>query len=151
MTDNDVPRERMEDKKDQIYEDLLNMITEEFGLSPTDVNPELDIREDLQFDSLQLYSFIINVEEAYDIRIADELIDQVHTMNDLVDMVSAVLSFAVTPLIYELRRFYLLSLRFLFPKSCKDGCPICFLLQIIGNSIHIGFSCYTGMVLLKLD
>ena len=87
MTDADSPRERMEDKKDQVYEDLLNMITEEFGISPMDVNPELDIREDLQFDSLQLYSFIINVEEAYDIRIADELIDQVHTMNDLVDMV----------------------------------------------------------------
>ena len=60
MTDADSPRERMEDKKDQVYEDLLNMITEEFGIPPTDVNPELDIREDLQFDSLQLYSFIIN-------------------------------------------------------------------------------------------
>lgn len=87
MTDADSPRERMEDKKDQVYEDLLNMITEEFGISPTDVNPELDIRDDLQFDSLQLYSFIINVEEAYDIRISDEMIDQVHTMNDLVNMV----------------------------------------------------------------
>lgn len=77
----------MNDKKDQVYSDLLNILTEELGVSPTDVNPNLDIRDDLLFDSLQLYSFIITVEEAYDIRIADEQIDKVHTMNDLVDMV----------------------------------------------------------------
>ncbi len=92
MTDNDVPRERMEDKKDQIYEDLLNILTEELGVSPTDVNPTLDIRDDLAFDSLQLYSFIITVEEAYDIRITDEQIDKVHTMNDLVDMVCDIIN-----------------------------------------------------------
>lgn len=92
MTDADSPRERMEDKKDQIYEDLLNILTEELGVSPTDVNPTLDIRDDLQFDSLQLYSFIITVEEAYDIRITDEQIDKVHTMNDLVDMVCDIIS-----------------------------------------------------------
>ena len=92
MTDSEVPRERMEDKKDQIYEDLLNILTEELGVSPTDVNPTLDIRDDLAFDSLQLYSFIITVEEAYDIRITDEQIDKVHTMNDLVDMVCDIIN-----------------------------------------------------------
>jgi len=92
MTDSEVPRERMEDKKDQIYEDLLNILTEELGVSPTDVNPTLDIRDDLAFDSLQLYSFIITVEEAYDIRISDEQIDKVHTMNDLVDMVCDIIN-----------------------------------------------------------
>ena len=92
MTDNDVARERTEDKKDQIYEDLLNILTEELGVSPTDVNPTLDIRDDLAFDSLQLYSFIITVEEAYDIRITDEQIDKVHTMNDLVDMVCDIIN-----------------------------------------------------------
>ncbi len=92
MADSDTPRERMEDKKDQIYEDLLNMVVEELGISPTDVNPDLDIRDDLQFDSLQLYTFIINVEEAYDIRISDEVIDEVHTMSDLVDVVCDIIS-----------------------------------------------------------
>ena len=82
----------MEDKKDQVYEDLLNILTEELGVSPTDVNPTLDIRDDLAFDSLQLYSFIITVEEAYDIRISDEQIDKVHTMNDLVDMVCDIIN-----------------------------------------------------------
>ena len=90
-TDSEVPRERKKDKKDQVYEDLLNILTEELGVSPTDVDPTLDIRDDLQFDSLQLYSFIITVEEAYDIRISDEQIDQVHTMNDLVDMVCGII------------------------------------------------------------
>lgn len=92
MDDTANPRERTDDKKDQIYEDLLNILTEELGVSPTDVDPTLDIREDLMFDSLQLYSFVITVEEAYDIRISDELIDQVHTMNDLVDMVYSIIN-----------------------------------------------------------
>lgn len=92
MTDSEVPRERMNDKKDQVYSDLLNILTEELGVSPTDVDPNLDIRDDLLFDSLQLYSFIITVEEAYDIRIADEQIDKVHTMNDLVDMVCDIIN-----------------------------------------------------------
>lgn len=82
----------MTDKKDQVYEDLLNILTEELGVSPMDVDPTLDIRDDLQFDSLQLYSFIITVEEAYDIRISDEQIDNVHTMNDLVDMVCDIIN-----------------------------------------------------------
>ncbi len=82
----------MDDKKDRVYEDLLNILTEELGVSPTDVDPNLDIREDLKFDSLQLYSFIITVEEAYDIRISDEKIDKVHTMNDLVDMVCDIIN-----------------------------------------------------------
>ena len=87
MDDNGDPRERMADKKDQIYEDLLKIITEELGVSPTDIDPNLELREDLQFDSLQLYSFVIDVEEAYDIRISDEQIDKVRTMDDLVDLV----------------------------------------------------------------
>jgi len=87
MDDNGDPRERMADKKDQIYEDLLKIITEELGVSPTDIDPNLELREDLQFDSLQLYSFVIDVEEAYDIRISDEQIDKVRTMDNLVDLV----------------------------------------------------------------
>jgi len=77
----------MEEKKEQIYEYLLHIITEELGVSPTDINPQLDVREDLSFDSLQLYSFVIDVEEAYDIRIPDELIDKVNTVEDLVELV----------------------------------------------------------------
>jgi len=87
MDENGDPRERIEDKKDQIYEDLLKLITEELGVSPMDINPTLEVREDLSFDSLQLYEFVIDVEEAYDIRIPDEEIDNVRTIQDLVDMV----------------------------------------------------------------
>ncbi len=87
MDDKGDPRERIEAKKDQIYEDLLKIITEELGVSPMDINPTLEVREDLCFDSLQLYEFIVDVEEAYDIRIPDEEIDKVSTIQDLVDMV----------------------------------------------------------------
>ena len=51
------------------------------------ITPTLEIRDDLQFDSLELYSFVIDVEDQYGIRISDEQIDRVRTMNDLVDMV----------------------------------------------------------------
>ena len=82
----------MEERKDRIYEDLLKIITEELGVSPTDINSALDVREDLQFDSLQLYSFVIDVEEAYDIRIPDEDLDKVRTIADIVDLVYEIIN-----------------------------------------------------------
>lgn len=73
--------------KEQIYENLLNILSEDLSVDVEEITPTLEIRDDLQFDSLELYSFVIDVEDQYGIRISDEQIDRVRTMNDLVDMV----------------------------------------------------------------
>lgn len=93
MDDNGDPRERnlnAEDvmkKKDKIFEDILKMLVAELNVSPTDITSDLTIKDDLNFDSLQLYEFVIDLEEAYDIRLPDDLLDNVRTISDVVDLV----------------------------------------------------------------
>lgn len=93
MDDNGDPRERNfneEDimkKKDKIFEDILKMLVAELNVSPTDITSDLTIKDDLNFDSLQLYEFVIDLEEAYDIRLPDDLLDNVRTIADVVDLV----------------------------------------------------------------
>jgi acyl carrier protein len=36
---------------------------------------------------LQLYEFVIDVEETYNIRLPDEVLDEVKTVNDIVDII----------------------------------------------------------------
>ncbi len=93
MDDNGDPRERNFDsdevmkKKDKIFEDILKLLVEELNVSPTDITSDLTIKGDLDFDSLQLYEFVIDLEEAYDIRLPDDLLDNVRTIADVVDLV----------------------------------------------------------------
>lgn len=92
MSDNADPRERMNDediirKKDMIFEDILKLVVDELEISPTEVTPDLSIVEDLMFDSMQIYELVIDLEEAYDIRLPDDLIDTVKTVGDVVDLV----------------------------------------------------------------
>lgn len=93
MEDNGDPRERTmtpeaeAEQKDRIFEDILNMLVQELNISPTDINMDMDIRDDLDFDSLQLYEFVIDLEEAYDVRLPDELLDNVKTVRNMVDLV----------------------------------------------------------------
>jgi len=93
MDDTADPRERNlndEDilkKKDMIFEDILKLLVAELNVSPTDIKPEMTIADDLNFDSLQLYEFVIDLEEAYDIRLPDDLLDNVRTISDVVELV----------------------------------------------------------------
>ena len=92
MDDTADPRERNLteeelDRKDRIFEDVLKLLVEELGISPTDITPDLKIMEDLAFDSLQIYQLVIDLEEAYDIRMPDEVLDTVVTVGDVVDLV----------------------------------------------------------------
>ena len=88
MDDNADPRERMNDDaildeskmKDLILDDLIKMLTDMLEISPTDIRPDTRIFDELDLDSLQLY-------EVYSIRMPDEDLDNVSTVNDVVDLV----------------------------------------------------------------
>lgn len=92
MSDNENPRERMNEediirKKDMIFEDILKLVVNELNISPTEITADLNIIDDLMFDSMQIYELVIDLEEAYDIRLPDDLIDSAKTVGDVVDLV----------------------------------------------------------------
>ncbi|MCQ2531282.1 MAG: phosphopantetheine-binding protein [Saccharofermentans sp.] len=88
----DDPRERMNaeevlEKKDKIFEDVLNMLVDRLNISPTDIRMDTDVKEELMFDSLELYELVVDIEEAYDIRLPDEDLDRIVLVKDVVELI----------------------------------------------------------------
>ena len=104
MDDNADPRERMNDEsvldeakmRDLIYDDLVKMLTDLLEISPTDIRPDMRIFDDLDLDSLQLYELVVDLEEVYSIRMPDEDLDNVSSIEDVVDLVFRLSSQAET-------------------------------------------------------
>ena len=48
---------------------------------------DLSLRNDLIIDSLQLYDLVIDLEEIYSIRLPDELLDEIDSIEDVVELV----------------------------------------------------------------
>lgn len=74
-------------RRDSIKSDILNTVADILEISPKDVTSDLAIIDDLPFDSLKLYELVISVEEKYGIRLPDEVLDEIRTIDDLVDVV----------------------------------------------------------------
>ena len=91
MDDPSGPRERNNDdmikEKDKIFDYIVRTLTQTLNMSPTDISMDLSPRDDLILDSLQLYELVIDVEEAYDIRLPDEKLDEIVTIEDVVNTV----------------------------------------------------------------
>ena len=91
MDDPSGPRERTNDdilrKKDMIFDDIVKELSQALNISPTDITMDLSLRNDLIIDSLQLYELVIDMEEAYDIRLPDEELDHIDTIEDVVETV----------------------------------------------------------------
>lgn len=93
MDDAPDPRERnlteadVAKRKDMILDDIIRFLVRELDISPTEVDPDMSLGEDLPFDSLQIYELVVDLEEAYDIRLPDDRLDTVETVSDFVDLV----------------------------------------------------------------
>ena len=71
----------------KVKEDVIRIMSETLEISPEQITSDLEFNSDLRFDSLQLYEFVIDVEETYNIRLPDELLDKVKTVDDMIDVV----------------------------------------------------------------
>lgn len=74
-------------RKERIYDNLISMVIELNEISPTDIKPETEIVHDLGLDSLQVYELVIDLENAFDIRISDDELERVNTVQDVVDLI----------------------------------------------------------------
>ena len=74
-------------RKERIYDTLIDLVTEMDDLSPTDIKPETEIVHDLGLDSLQVYELVIDLESRFEIRISDDELERVNTVQDVVDLI----------------------------------------------------------------
>ncbi len=68
---------------------LAEVLYEIAGTAPEKVLPEASFDEDLDIDSLTMVEVVVACEEKFDVRIPDELLEQMRTVGEALDVLSS--------------------------------------------------------------
>lgn len=74
-------------EKEEIFEEVKNVIVDQLGVSGDIVTPEASFLDDLGADSLDIVSFMYRFEEVFGIEIPDEDAEKILTVQDIVDYI----------------------------------------------------------------
>lgn len=74
-------------RREQIYNEVIRILSTDLEVSADEIEGDMDLNTELPFDSLQLYEFVIDLEEAYNIKLPDEMLDQMKTIDDIVNLI----------------------------------------------------------------
>ena len=70
-----------------MLEKLQEIIADKLGIEANEIKPESKFSEDLGADSLDLLEVVMGLEEAFDISIDNEDLDQIKTVQDAMDYI----------------------------------------------------------------
>lgn len=77
-----------DDKRDQIYDKVVRTVADIAGISLTDLRGDTELIVDLNLDSLGIFEIVIELEETFDMRITDEDIDRIKSIDQIVDYIA---------------------------------------------------------------
>jgi len=77
-----------DDKRDQIYDKVIRTVADIAGISLTDLHGDTELIVDLNLDSLGIFEIVIELEETFDLRITDEDIDRIKSIDQIVDYIA---------------------------------------------------------------
>ena len=75
--------------RDEVYERVKEVLTEQLGVEEGDITEEASFQEDLDADSLDLVELIMELEDQLGIKISDEDAQKIQTVGQAVDYVSS--------------------------------------------------------------
>ncbi len=75
--------------REQVYELIREHLSDELDLDPEEIREDTRFKEDLEADSLDLYTLVQELEDTYGVRIADEQAAGILTVGQAVDFVLA--------------------------------------------------------------
>ncbi|HIP92561.1 MAG TPA: acyl carrier protein [Thermotoga sp.] len=75
-------------EKSEILEKIRRMISEKLEIGIDEVREDANIIEDLGADSLDLVDIIMYVEDTFGIRVEDEELEKIRTLEDIVDNIA---------------------------------------------------------------
>ena len=66
---------------------IKEIISEELRLDVSNITPESHVVNDLNFDSLDSVQIVLELEQEFDIEVSDDEIDNIQTVQDIIDLV----------------------------------------------------------------
>lgn len=68
-----------------MLEKLTNLLAEQLKMDASTIGPDTDLKEDLGVDSLDLFEFVMALEEEYDIEIPTDEVSEMTTLRQVAD------------------------------------------------------------------
>jgi acyl carrier protein len=75
--------------RDEVLELVRAHLSEELGIDASGIEEETRFKEDLEADSLDLVELVMELEDRYGIRIAEEEAERIKTVGQAIDFVLA--------------------------------------------------------------
>ncbi|GAA4779233.1 MULTISPECIES: acyl carrier protein [Citricoccus] len=74
--------------KEEILAGLAEIVNEETGLETEEVQLDKSFTDDLDIDSISMMTIVVNAEEKFDVKIPDEEVKNLKTVNDAVEFIA---------------------------------------------------------------
>jgi acyl carrier protein len=75
-----------------VFEKVKNVIVEQLGIDEAEVTMESNLTDDLGVDSLEIFEIVMSLEEAFEIEIPNEDIENIKDVKGIVKYIEAKVS-----------------------------------------------------------
>ena len=75
--------------RDEVFTLIQAHLADELDVDPSRIDESTRFKEDLEADSLDLYTLVQELEDAYGVAMSDEQAARIHTVGEAVDFVLA--------------------------------------------------------------
>ena len=72
---------------DELFERVKEIIVDQLDVDEADVTLEASFRDDLEADSLDVVELVMELEDEFDLEIADEEAENINTVGDVVNFI----------------------------------------------------------------
>ena len=73
--------------KEEIFDKLKELVVDQLGVEEDEVTMEASMQDDLGADSLDLVDLVMSVEEEFGVKVADEDLENINTVGDIVNYI----------------------------------------------------------------